>query len=94
MGMVNNWVPNILDCIKSNHDMKLISNGAQTKHITFYITNYAAKRQHHSSNTSALLAKSLAFEQPKYINTDDLLMKNKKMLQKCANTLSQARSRI
>ncbi|KAG9310633.1 hypothetical protein JVU11DRAFT_9203 [Chiua virens] len=81
MGIINNWVLNIPDCIKSNHNIKHISNGAQTKHITFYIINYVAKYQHHSSNASALLAKSSAFKQPKYVNTNDLLTKNTKMLQ-------------
>ena len=62
-GFVNNWNPAIMQCIRANHDIKLITNGAETRDISFYISQYVAKRQNKSSNASALLAKKLAFHQ-------------------------------
>ena len=60
-GYVNNWNPAIMQCVRSNHDIKLISNGAETKDISWYITNYVAKKQRESSNLSALYATQTAY---------------------------------
>ncbi|KAH9007633.1 hypothetical protein EDB84DRAFT_1447399 [Lactarius hengduanensis] len=60
-GYFNNWCPPILQCLCANHDIKLIMNGTETKHIAWYITHYVAKKQKTSSNISALLAKTLAY---------------------------------
>lgn len=85
----NSWCPAILQCIRSNHDIKLITNGGETKDITWYITNYATKKQRHSSNTSALIAKRLAYHvvEEKW-NTDSRAV-NKRLLARCANTLTR-----
>lgn len=47
---MNNWNPTLLLATRSDHDCKLITNGGDTKHISWYISCYAAKRQQHSSN--------------------------------------------
>jgi hypothetical protein len=61
-GYLNSWNPTIMRTIRANHDVKLILGGdTQTATLTYYITNYATKKQQHSSNASALLAKRLAF---------------------------------
>ena len=70
-------------------DIKLITNGAETKAIAWYITNYVAKKQKHSFNTSALLAKKLAYHQEEEKHMTDLAKLNKKLIQHCANTLSR-----
>ena len=88
-GYFNNWNPAILQCVRSNHDIKLILNGMETKDIAWYITNYIIKKRKKSTNTSALLARTLAFhhdEQPKLGN---LRLMNKRLIQRCANTLSR-----
>jgi hypothetical protein len=86
---INNWNPPILHSVRSNHDIKLISNGAETKNLTFYITNYVAKKQRNSSNVSALLAKRVAFHRKQEKYTVDVNQLNKQLLQRCANTLSR-----
>lgn len=86
---VNNWNPPILHCTCSNHDVKLISNGVETKDIGFYITNYVAKKQKESSNISALFAKRLAFHKAQEKYTVDVVKLNKRLMQRCANTLSR-----
>jgi len=88
-GYINNWNPSLLHCVRSNHDIKLITNGMETKDLTFYITNYVAKKQRDSSNVSALLAKRLAFHQKQEKYTVDANLLNKRLIQRCANTLSR-----
>jgi hypothetical protein len=87
----NNWNRAILLCVRSNHDIKLITNGSETKDITWYITNYATKKQAVSSNTSALLAKRLAFHKVQERYTRDCHLINKRLLQRCTNCLTRDR---
>ena len=88
-GFINNWNPAIMQCIRANHDIKLITNGAETRDISFYISQYVAKRQTKSSNASALLAKKLAFHKARERYNSDISRLNKRLLQRCANTLSR-----
>ncbi|PBK71939.1 hypothetical protein ARMSODRAFT_973480 [Armillaria solidipes] len=60
-GYVNNFNPPVLVTIRSNHDIKLITNAYGTSNMTWYIMTYATKKQNKSSNASALLAKAVAF---------------------------------
>ena len=61
----------------------------QTATLTYYITNYATKKQQDSSNASALLAKQLAFSKKEDHRQMDLNKLNKKLIQSCANCLSR-----
>ncbi len=88
-GYFNNWCPAILQSIRANHDIKLLTNGVETKDIAWYITHYVAKKQNNSSNTSALLAKTFAFHCSNDKTSPDLFAMNKKMLQCCANSLTR-----
>lgn len=88
-GYLNNWNPAVLQAMRCNHDIKLITNGEETKDISFYITNYDAKKQKPSSNTSALLAKRLAFHRAQEKYNADLNQISKRLIQRCANTLSR-----
>ncbi|KAI9435941.1 hypothetical protein H4582DRAFT_2112183 [Lactarius indigo] len=85
----NNWNPTILQCLRSNHDIKLITNGVETKDIAWYITHYVAKKQKNSSNASALVAKTLAFHRARDTAKTDLLSQNKMLIQRCGNALSR-----
>ena len=88
-GYLNNWNFAVLQTTRANHDIKLITNGEETKDISFYITNYVAKKQTHSSNTSALLAKRFAYHQAQEAARADWVDANKRLLQRCANSLSR-----
>ena len=85
----NNWCLAILQCLCANHDIKLLTNGELTKELAWYITFYSTKKKAASSNTSALLANTYAFHCASEPNTVDLSSLNKKLIQHCANTLSQ-----
>lgn len=86
---LNNWNPTTLLCTRSNNDVKLITNGGETKEYSWYITSYTAKKQHNTSNASALLAKAVAFHQKQERYTSDIELLNKRLIQRCANTLSR-----
>ena len=88
-GYFNNWNLSILQAFRSNHDIKLITNGLQTNHIAWYITHYVAKKQKHSSNTSALLAKTFAFHHADPNCSTNLSAINKKLIQQCTNSLTR-----
>ena len=85
---LNNWNPLLFICLRSNEDIKLLLNGSGTTVLSFYITNYAAKKQNRTSNTSALLAKTLAFHKADTRESEDIYQLNKLLLQRCANTLN------
>jgi hypothetical protein len=88
-GYINNWCPAIMQCVRANQDIKLITNGSETRDISFYISLYVAKRQSNSSNASALMAKKLAFHKRRERYNSDILRLNKRLLQRCANTLTR-----
>ena len=90
-GFLNNWNPPLLLTLKANHDTKLIMSGGDTSVLTWYITNYASKKQQRSSNVSALLAKQVTFHTVEERRRMDLSNINKCLIQRCVNTLSQDR---
>ncbi|KAJ3572998.1 hypothetical protein NP233_g2711 [Leucocoprinus birnbaumii] len=88
-GYVNNYNRCILQLLRANHDIKLVTNGAETRDISWYITNYAAKKQKRSGNISALLAKRFAFHQKQEAKSSDIQQIHKRLIERCANTLSR-----
>ena len=88
-GYINVWSPPIMQAVRCNQDIKLISNGAETKDVTWYFSGYVAKNQQEISNSSALLAKRLAFHEKQERYSADTKSRNKRLLQRCANTLSR-----
>ncbi len=88
-GYVNNFNPPILVCVRSNYDIKLITNAFGTNNITWYITTYATKKQSKSSNASAILTKTIAFHKATDHASNDARTSNKHLLQRCSNTLGR-----
>ncbi|KAF7301695.1 ATP-dependent DNA helicase [Mycena indigotica] len=86
---INAWNPPLLQVTRANNDFKLITNGAETKDITFYITLYIAKRQIQTANASALMAKALEFQEKLSARQKRNLDKNKRLLQSCSNVLTR-----
>ncbi|PSR77379.1 hypothetical protein PHLCEN_2v7930 [Hermanssonia centrifuga] len=58
---VNGYCPPIIRNLRCNNDCKILTNGVETKNITFYVTGYAAKKQGRNFNTSAILAEGFAY---------------------------------
>lgn len=88
-GYVNNFNPPLLVTTRSNHDIKLITNAFGTNNLTWYLTTYTTKKQGNSSNASAVLAKTIAFHKHTTSVSDDNCSVNKRLLQRCANTLGR-----
>lgn len=88
---LNNWNLPLLLILRANHDTKLIMNGGETNVLTWYITNYASKKQQRTSNVSALLAKHVAFHTVEERRRSDVSDINKRLIQRCANTLTRDR---
>ncbi|KAJ7103451.1 hypothetical protein B0H15DRAFT_919234 [Mycena belliarum] len=88
-GRMNAWNPALLQILHSNQDMKLVTNGHETKDITFYITLYIAKKQIQAANASALLAKSVAMHKKLNRRQTECKDINKRLITQCANTLSR-----
>jgi len=63
-----------------NHNLKLIMNGGKTSMITWYIINYATKKQTRLSNVSALLAKCLTFHKLEEAKEADLTALNRQLI--------------
>lgn len=58
---MNGWVPGILVNGQCNNDGKLLTNGYDTRQVTFYTMVYAAKKQNRTHNLSAIMAKGYAY---------------------------------
>jgi hypothetical protein len=85
---LNAWQPDILLTLWCNHDIKVLLIGLATQNLTWYITNYAAKKQGHSYNTSALLAQKHVYHNVQELRAPNAVGRNKHLLQRCANTLA------
>ncbi|KAK0184155.1 hypothetical protein F5146DRAFT_1125892 [Armillaria mellea] len=88
-GYINNFNPPILLFTRSNHDIKLVTNGAATNNLSWYLTTYTTKKQPQSSNTSAVLAKTLAFHRKTTDHRQTQYLFNKRLLQRCSNALGR-----
>ncbi len=61
-GYVNNYHLDLLVMLQCNHDIKLLTNGDDTKNLTWYILNYTMKGQKSIYNMSSLIAKYAAYQ--------------------------------
>ncbi|KAJ3538129.1 hypothetical protein NM688_g6564 [Phlebia brevispora] len=88
---INAYCPSILHCVRCNNDMKFLTNGSDTKNITFYVTTYGTKKQGRDYNQSALLAEGFAYHMqhpnPAYI--DSLRDQNRLLLFRLLNTINR-----
>ncbi|KZT50435.1 hypothetical protein CALCODRAFT_444612 [Calocera cornea HHB12733] len=86
---LNGWNSTIARTMRCNHDIKLLTNGGDTKDLVFYCVNYAAKPQQRSYNSVALLAKDMAyhFETTDYLS--DIRERGRLMLYRCFNVLNR-----
>ncbi|KAJ3885392.1 hypothetical protein GG344DRAFT_82761 [Lentinula edodes] len=89
VGYVNAFNGTIQETHLCNNDIKLITNGEETKDMTFYFTAYASKKQHKSTNESAILAKRYAFHNKQEAKNKDYHQVGRRMITRCAASLSR-----
>jgi hypothetical protein len=58
---INGWIPAILINVRCNNDGKLLTNGRDTRNVSFYTTLYSSKKQNRYENISAIMAKGYAY---------------------------------
>lgn len=58
---LNSWNPAILLNGHCNNDIKLLSNGLETRGSSFYITSYQTKKQNRHNNISAIMVRGYAY---------------------------------
>ena len=78
-----------MQAVRCNQDIKLISNGSETKDMTWYFSGYVTKKQWDITNSCALLANRLAFHEKQERYTSKTTARNKRLIQRYANTLSR-----
>ncbi|KAM6492123.1 hypothetical protein JOM56_005399, partial [Amanita muscaria] len=88
---INTWVPGILVNVRCNNDGKFLTNGGDTKNITYYVTSYAAKKQGKHHNLSAILADGFAFhlEHPRPEYQDDLRNNQRLLLFRLVHSINR-----
>ncbi|KAF9233365.1 hypothetical protein BU15DRAFT_53997, partial [Melanogaster broomeanus] len=59
-GFLNGWMPSLSVNIHCNNDAKLLTNGGDTRNVSFYVTGYQTKKQGKNYNVSAVMAKGYA----------------------------------
>ncbi|KAJ3902365.1 hypothetical protein F5879DRAFT_805560 [Lentinula edodes] len=89
VGYLNAFNATIQETQLCNNDIKLITNGEETKDMTFYFTAYASKKQHKSTNESAILAKRYAFHNKQEAKNKDYQQVGQWMITRCAASLSR-----
>ncbi|KAF9234216.1 hypothetical protein BU15DRAFT_52875 [Melanogaster broomeanus] len=59
-GYLNGWMPMLSINMRCNNDSKLLTNGGDTRNISFYVTSYKTKKQGKNYNVAAVMAKGFA----------------------------------
>ncbi|OCH93889.1 hypothetical protein OBBRIDRAFT_723907 [Obba rivulosa] len=86
---LNGWIPGILLNARCNNDGKLLTNGADTKNCTYYITKYALKKQLKHFNMSAVMAKGYAYHVERSSYTESLRDHQRLLLFRLVHTLNR-----
>ncbi|KIO04743.1 hypothetical protein M404DRAFT_52717, partial [Pisolithus tinctorius Marx 270] len=87
-GYINAYCPALLTTMRCNNDLKINTNGADTKDMAFYITAYATKKQKKSHNLSALMASALPYHMNN-LKYDDVHECNRLLIYRCINVINR-----
>lgn len=88
-GYLNSWHPWIAVAMRCNHDLKLLTHGRETRHVIWYVTTYATKKQNKSYNMSALLARGLHYHFQPAAHIVDARERNRNLLFRCVTALNR-----
>jgi len=86
---INGYVPGVSVCMRGNNDGKLLTNGKDTKNLTFYATKYAAKPQNLTNNFSVLSAKSYQWHELHPRDYETLKDSQRVLLFRIANAMNK-----
>lgn len=88
-GYLNSWHPWIAVAMRCNHDIKLLTHGRETRHVVWYVTTYATKKQNKTYNMSALLARGLRYHFQPTTYIQDAQDRNRLLLYRCLEALNR-----
>lgn len=88
-GFLNTWNPVVMPYLRCNHDIKLLTNGSETKDCGWYITCYQTKKQNKSHNRSALLSKAFAYHDLDTTYLDDIRQRNRLLIFRACNAINK-----
>ncbi|KAI4527077.1 hypothetical protein K523DRAFT_251835 [Schizophyllum commune Tattone D] len=77
---LNAWNPDVTVLARCNNDIKMLTNGEQTKNITYYCTTYTGKKQQKTHSMSAIMAKAHAYHLASGDYLDDVLERQRLFL--------------
>lgn len=86
---LNGWNPGILLNGRCNNDAKFLSNGAETRGSSFYITGYATKKQNRQNNISAIMARGYAYHLDHSDYLDDIRDYHRLMLFRLVHNINR-----
>lgn len=86
---LNGWMPAVLHNVRCNNDVKLLTNGADTKNCSFYITSYAAKKQQKHHNMSAIMSKGYAYHMDRSAYLQSLQDQQRLLLFRLVHTINR-----
>jgi hypothetical protein len=86
---VNNYCPAISVTLCCNNDIKLLTNGVDTKHVSWYSTDYQTKKQNKNNNVSALMAKSLLYHEEHSDHLESVLERNRLLIFRCQHSINR-----
>ncbi|KAG1783656.1 hypothetical protein EV702DRAFT_1175688 [Suillus placidus] len=86
---VNNYCPAISVALCCNNDIKLLINGVDTKHTSWYSTDYQTKKQNKNHNVSALMAKSLLYHEEHSDHLESVLECNRLLIFRCQHSINR-----
>ena len=83
------FCPAILVAMCCNNDIKLITNGEDTKDVMWYTTAYQSKKQGKNYNISALMANTLLYHNKHSDHLENILDQNWLLMFCCQHAINQ-----
>ncbi|KAF8424996.1 hypothetical protein L210DRAFT_798930, partial [Boletus edulis BED1] len=88
-GFMNNFCPAITTTLLCNNDIKLLTNGEDTKDVMWYTTSYATKKQSKNNNVSALMAKAMLYHENNSNHLNSILEQNRLLIFRCQQAINR-----
>lgn len=86
---INNFCPAVSVTLCCNNDIKLITNGADTKDAMWYSTMYQSKKQSRSHNISALMARAFLYHETHNKAFDNIIEQNRLLVFRCQHAINR-----
>ncbi|KAG9310608.1 hypothetical protein JVU11DRAFT_9174 [Chiua virens] len=86
---MNNFCSATSTSLFCNNDIKILTNGKDTKDVMWYITSYATKKQSKNNNVSALMADALLYYEPHSEHISSLLEQNQLLIFRCQQAINR-----